>query len=398
MKTTPAVLMMLFTSLIGAASNAGVVPKDVSTTGVTVTVTPEPNDACSTTVCMVWMGALYQGRWYLRDTNDNWQPYNGGPYPIAGQVSLAGGPRDLQVFAGLDISGLSGLELYVGYGVSEHELLNTPGHLAKVFVTAPSLPSPGSGCVTGFKMYSSSSPSGPWSSQAVTVVGADALCLVDPSPVRMPDGTILLYYAMAADNALTDMPRIGVAQSTDNGVSFTHNTVAYTAPTGSVTDPFPMMLDASGTIRLLFSPRGPSVLSVAATDGTGLHFASTLDPGSRANQGGVPGALKIGSTYYLYVNGIDYYTSSDGLNFSIGGSTGLSGDSPSPIDAGGGTYLMSYTCVVGSNASTNVSCIASSTDGRTWTDIGQIGAGSVPGLVKDANGVLRIYVVSFPGQ
>jgi hypothetical protein len=39
--------------------------------------------------------------------------------------------------------------------------------------------------------------------------------------------------------------------------------------------------------------------------------------------------------------------------------------------------------------------MASSSDGQTWTQIGTVGVGSVPGLVKDKNGTYRIYVVGF---
>ena len=35
----------------------------------------------------------------------------------------------------------------------------------------------------------------------LTVSGHDALSLVDPSPVLMPDGTILLYYFMSYQNS-----------------------------------------------------------------------------------------------------------------------------------------------------------------------------------------------------
>ena len=40
----------------------------------------------------------------------------------------------------------------------------------------------------------------------------------------------------------------------------------------------------------------------------------------------------------------------------------------------------------------NISCPASSPDGVNWTEASQIGPGSVPGLVKDANGVLHVDV------
>jgi hypothetical protein len=211
----------------------------------------------------------------------------------------------------------------------------------------------------------------------------------------MPNGSILLYYVMAYDMHLTNVPSIGVAQSTD-GKAFAHRGVAYTP--GMVSDPFPLAIDASGTVRLYFSMQTPGVMSVTATDVTGLHFGAG-DSGMRSTSGGVPGALKIGAKYYLYVNGrggdVTYLTSSDGLNFVDGRTTGLRGESLSPIDAGGGLYLMTYVCDGLSNARTHVSCIAKSNDGIRWEPVARIGAGSVPGLLKDQQGMLRVYVVSF---
>ena len=49
----------------------------------------------------------------------------------------------------------------------------------------------------------------------------------------------------------------------------------------------------------------------------------------------------------------------------------------------------------GAGPQSDVTHMASSTDGRTWTELGLVGAGSVPGLVKDRSGTLRIYVVGF---
>jgi hypothetical protein len=260
--------------------------------------------------------------------------------------------------------------------------------------TAPSQPGGTTGGITTLKMYTASSPTGPWTTQTATVTGHDALGLVDLSPIRMPDGRILMYYLMsyqASGDPARVQPnnqwKIGVAQSSD-GQSFTHRGVAYTG-SSSTTDPFPLLLD-SGLVRLYMSPGGPSVLSVTSTDNTGLNFSASLDPGMRATMSGVPGALRIGSTYFLYVNGITYLTSADGLNFSPGGSTGLSTGSPSPIDAGDGTYLMAYVCS-GTTFSDHTTCMGRSTDGRTWTSLGTVGSGSVPGLVKDAGGTLRVY-------
>lgn len=254
------------------------------------------------------------------------------------------------------------------------------------------------------KMYSSTSATGSWASQTVTITGSDALGLVDPSPILMPDGTILLYYLMSyitggdpASAQPNNQWKMGVALSTDNGLSFTHQATAFTFDR-STTDPFPMLL-ANGTIRLLAS-QGSNVPSVTATDATGLHFSSTLDAGLRVSNGGIPGALRIGGTYYLYgcgTNGILYSTSTDGLNFSTAGTAipvttqGTLCD-PSPIDAGGGSYLMSFKRGSGGGPQSDFTYMASSTDGKTWTDLGLVGQGSVPGLVKDRNGVLRIYV------
>ena len=260
--------------------------------------------------------------------------------------------------------------------------------------TAPDPPHVASTAVPVIKVYSSTSAAGPWgTSQVVTVTGHGARLLIDPSPVLMPNGTLLLYYVMAYDDALTNVPSIGVAQSTD-GVTFTHKAVAWNG--SNLSDPFPMLLDASGTIRLLWSQKDPMVYSTTATDTTGLSFSSTADSGRRATNGGVTGVVKIGSTYYMYVTSsgqkMNYLTSSDGLNFAPAGTLSLSGESPSPINAGGGTYLMTYTCGGYSDATTQVSCIASSTNGITWTQVAQIGPGGVPGLVKDASGTLRVYV------
>jgi hypothetical protein len=271
--------------------------------------------------------------------------------------------------------------------------------------TTPPTTTPGGGA--SLRMYSSTSPTGPWTLTTVTVTGSDAPGLVDPSPILMPDGSILLYYLMSyqtsGDPAASqpgNLWKMGVAKSTDNGLTFAHQGVAYTFDR-STTDPFPMVIDTAGTIRLLAS-QGQNVPSVTATDTTGLHFAAAQDQGLRTTTGGVPGALKIGGTYYIYgcgQTGIGYYSSTDGLNFAFGGTAiaptvGTTCD-PSPIDAGGGTYLMAFKRGGSTGPASDSTYMATSTDGKTWTELGLVGAGSVPGLVKDKNGVLHIYAVGF---
>ncbi|MEN9509963.1 MAG: hypothetical protein RLZZ621_2526, partial [Gemmatimonadota bacterium] len=82
--------------------------------------------------------------------------------------------------------------------------------------------------VLSFRMYYSTSLNGPWEYKTVIVRGGDALELVDPSPVLMPDGKILIYYLMnnvRGTDPATGQPyntwKMGVAESTDDGESFT---------------------------------------------------------------------------------------------------------------------------------------------------------------------------------
>ena len=237
-------------------------------------------------------------------------------------------------------------------------------------------------------------PAGPWSGpNAVTVSGQDANLLVDPAPIVMPDGSVLLYYLMdytTSGDPATSQPgsvyKFGVARSTST-TTFTHQGVAYTQ-NSSMADPFPMML-ANGTIRLLFwAPASPgSMFSVTATDTTGLRFG-TIDAGSRAPTSGAPGALVIGSTYYIYAGG-NYYTSSDGLNFTLGGGSGVVDHA---IAAGDGTYVSAYIYAAALPLSQRT-CISTSPDGKSWTKVAEVGAGGVPGIVK-FGGAYHVYALA----
>ena len=266
-----------------------------------------------------------------------------------------------------------------------------------------------------FRMYESTSLSGPWTTRDVVVAGTDALQLVDPSPVLMPDGTILLYYLMnyfrEGDPAAAqpnNQWKMGVAVSTDDGLSFTHRGAALTTNV-AITDPFPMVL-TDGRIRMLYAQTTGStsyVYSVTSADATGLTFPYTADAGARSTGASIPGALRIGSTFYLYTceAGIMWASSTDGLTFgprstAIAGSptTGILCD-PSPIQVAANSYAMAYkTRPPGvQNPRSDSTYIATSTNGTTWTRLPTVvGTGSVPGLVRDRNGVFRVYVVYFP--
>ncbi|MBU6366168.1 MAG: Ig-like domain-containing protein [Gemmatimonadetes bacterium] len=263
------------------------------------------------------------------------------------------------------------------------------------------------------RMYYSATLTGPWAFKTVSIRGGDALEVVDPSPVLMPDGRILLYYLMnyqrggdPASNQPGNQWKMGVAESTDHGESFTERGTAFTSPV-AITDPFPMVL-ADGRIRMLYAQTvaGTSqVLSATSADSTGLTLPYAADPGTRSIGASIPGALRIGATYYLYTcaEGISYATSTDGLTFgaravAISSYSGITCD-PSPISTGPSSHVMAFkTRPMGSNDPRSDSTyLATSTNGTSWTRLPTpVGPGSVPGLVRDRNGLYRIYVVYFP--
>lgn len=257
-------------------------------------------------------------------------------------------------------------------------------------------PSSSGSDIESITLYTASAAAGPWSAgEKITVSGHGARSLVDPAPILMPDGSVLLYYLMnySKSDPATSQPgnqwKFGVARALSNA-TFTHLGVAFTQSSSAV-DPFPLMLP-NGLIRLFFWRASPGIISTTATDTTGLTFGA-LESGTRSDGSGEPGVVKIAGTYFMYSGG-QYFTSADAFTFGAAQPTGI--QSGHPIDAGGGTFLMAYVCEQGSRPpTTNITCIASSTNGRNWTQVARLGPGGVPGLVKDASGTLRVYAVTF---
>jgi hypothetical protein len=285
-------------------------------------------------------------------------------------------------------------------------------------VTAASEGRSGTATVTvstllAFRMYASASLTGPWQVRTVVVRGGDALELVDPSPVLMPDGRILIYYLMnyqRGGDPSTSQPasqwKMGVAESTDDGESFVERGTALTSPV-AITDPFPLVL-ADGRIRMLYAQTVGTtsyVYSATSSDATGLTFPYAADAGARSTGASIPGALRIGATHFLYAcaEGITYATSTDGLTFgpravAIPPVAGIICD-PSPISTSPTSHVMAYKIRPPGvqNPRSDTTYLATSTNGTTWTRLPTaVGPGSVPGLVRDRNGIYRIYVVYFP--
>lgn len=119
------VLGIVFTPLV----LAGVTLDQVGPTGISARITPE---AAETGTRNVYMGAIFNGRLYLRGPGTlDWSEFNGSSIPVAGQVTLSSAPVTV-VVTDFDISFLHGADVYVGYGNSQFDLLIS-GHLARIY-------------------------------------------------------------------------------------------------------------------------------------------------------------------------------------------------------------------------------------------------------------------------
>lgn len=132
-----AVLGAMFALIAGPACAAGIALGQATSAGITATITP---DASETGTLNVYMGALYNGQWYVRNGAADWRPYSTGALPVAGQIP-AGGAQSVDVsVTTLDISSLVGLEVHVAYGQAEADI-HRPGHFTKIH-TVPATPTP----------------------------------------------------------------------------------------------------------------------------------------------------------------------------------------------------------------------------------------------------------------
>ena len=245
-----------------------------------------------------------------------------------------------------------------------------------------------------------------WSQKITEIKNLSTKGAVDPSPILLRNGDILLY--VLGSNVTSGDPgksqpdntwRMIVARSNDNGKSFEEVGVAYSQKS-NMTDPFPVLLP-SGEFRLYLS-KGASVFSATSKDG--ISFKKDKGNRSSKGKGGVPGALvlKDGSVI-LYVckeKNILYKTSKDGMKFkksriAIKAPKGTSLCDPSPIVNPSGGYTMAYKVREPANSKNpkdDIIMLADSVDGKEWTTRNKsVGAGSVPGLVIDSKGDWHIY-------
>lgn len=110
---------------------AGIVLGQAGKTGVTATITPDSSEIGSTT--NVYFAATLGGKVYFRhQSSQDWRVYSGGAYPVAISGQALQSSTAVTV-TDLDVTALSGLEIYVAYGNSEAELAQKAGHLSKIY-------------------------------------------------------------------------------------------------------------------------------------------------------------------------------------------------------------------------------------------------------------------------
>jgi len=105
----------------------------VTSAGFSATVLPDSTEVGKAT--NIYLFAVYNGVVFMRSTAaSNWRLYTGGAYPIAATLSSAAASNTVSV-VDFDISSLIGLDVYLGYGASDADVLK-PGHLFKIYTVS----------------------------------------------------------------------------------------------------------------------------------------------------------------------------------------------------------------------------------------------------------------------
>lgn len=116
-----------------STSNGSITLAEQTIQRVSATLVPPSSDVGKTV--NVWFGAVLNGLLYMRD-GSRWTLHRNGALPVALQGIALAAINTLTIAENVDLATLPGIEVYVGYGSSESDMLNTPGHFAKVYPTA----------------------------------------------------------------------------------------------------------------------------------------------------------------------------------------------------------------------------------------------------------------------
>ena len=235
-----------------------------------------------------------------------------------------------------------------------------------------------------------------------------------PSMAQHPDGTIIAtYQSFSGGFGSSGWDKIGVRFSSDNGISWTpHQLINLTGFTGSATKAFDptITITETGDYRLYFSycPNTTMLDSTcdtySAISSDGINY--TFESGTRMDISNWPvidpATLYFGSQWH-YINPIGapsdggrHAISSDGLNFTVIDTAGISGPGTNWTGNlmnnganmrfyGGSSMADNYT--IWWNETTD----GSTWSGYTWTNVSGSKAKD-PGIVKLANGSYLMLV------
>lgn len=347
--------------------------RSASSTSVLAQITPDPLDVGTT--ADVWMGALFQGSFFLRNGN-SWLPYAGGDYPVAISKQVLSASTPISVVDQIDIASLVGLEVYVGYGTSVQDMVNAPGKLAKIYtVPAPSLVSialqPNSLAIGG----------------KAQIVGSPALaslgvCTSSNPTVASVSGNVVTALAAgsATINCNNRVATLTVQPPALTGISLQSTTLA-----------------AGGTAAIYPQPAGAS-LGVCTSSNTGIAYVSgsnvyaVASGSATVTCGGFSAMLTVSAPSCQQTNTGSYYGNVTGgysgtVNMTLSSAGGSTINITGSANIGGlGTISIAGQTVP---PQLNIYGVCLDSNGSTFTCLsasGSIGNGRIAGSYQTADG------------
>ena len=217
----------------------------------------------------LYIGALAAGNWYFL-TADGWQFWSSGEFPAYRLDVL--GAQTLPILNGnLDVAGLDGTQIYVGYGIDSQDML-TQGTFGKVYTIVPPLVGPGGWYdFTGPNTVPGVSDTTSTSTMLHVAIDEDgtgyylALPASQAAPATWQVIAANNGFAMAA-NAITSVRVTGLSAATAYKIYFVAKDQAGNAQTNVST--------ANVTTFALPTTAGPTISAVGSS---AFSFTVTLD-------------------------------------------------------------------------------------------------------------------------
>lgn len=217
----------------------------------------------------LYIGALAAGNWYFL-TADGWQFWSSGEFPAYRLDVL--GAQTLPILNGsLDVAGLDGTQIYVGYGIDSQDML-TQGTFGKVYTIVPPLLGPGGWYdFTGPNTVPGVSDTTSTSTMLHVAIDEDGTgyYLALPASQAAPTTSQVIAannsFAMAA-NAITSVRVTGLSAATAYKIYFAAKDQSGNAQTNVIT--------ANVTTFALPTTAGPTISAVGSS---AFSFNVTLD-------------------------------------------------------------------------------------------------------------------------